>query len=726
MAFAHHGVAGFHFVLGGMDISAKFQLGNLFHLEDRENGNDELEVTVKVIPSALDFPPNKSVTAWQPITQMFKEIYTAQGAKVRWDIKQVLVRFRLRANVKVDSTSSPNLLLEALVLPTGTWEAGVPEPKKKLLSSNHSSAIRLWSQDCAWYSPLPHLKLPTAPGISRIALDVPLPSEIKYRWAVQVALRRSDHGKSVVSREEFETYLAAPYPTNIGSSTPFWLPYPFGYMPDDSDKVNSDQNAGLPSSLDKTQFQDNIQAIHESNNSMKHPAQKINQDNIQDNQFPHNVPDNTRLTAQPSLPAAMQYSHLAMQGAMPTPVTSQAIQPLPQSLIPFAGEYSITQHQNSDQEVTQRCPLADCSFSSYITNDRSLLETCFKQLTLHLLVAHGVSETSSGDAVNTVARGDKASREYQAATKPRTVKKVIDDATFNLSEARFFPFPLDLKTLGMNMPMAISPVNTVVDLSHLGVDVTNPELLRKLHNRANTVFRLREFSDTNLRNYHAAGDELVAVQATKDQLHLSKPKKQLDDPQECVRAFYNYCALSRNFHVLDWSPMCLMKLVLEKYFFGPPTVEQFTRLFEKFIHENAGRAQRRAVPLTYPEVVQIWNIYITPSPLNTSSIETVVDNRLNKLQLLNKREEVSNREGPPRGRGAPGMGGYGQSPVKKQRFSRDDYCQSFNTTQIPPYCTNTVSQGGCIAADGRFLKHACNKKVAGKFCNSDKHNYFSH
>ena len=239
MAFAHHGVAGFHFVLGGMDISAKFQLGNLFHLEDRENGNDELEVTVKVIPSALDFPPNKSVTAWQPITQMFKEIYTAQGAKVRWDIKQVLVRFRLRANVKVDSTSSPNLLLEALVLPTGTWEAGVPEPKKKLLSSNHSSAIRLWSQDCAWYSPLPHLKLPTAPGISRIALDVPLPSEIKYRWAVQVALRRSDHGKSVVSREEFETYLAAPYPTNIGSSTPFWLPYPFGYMPDDSDKVNS-------------------------------------------------------------------------------------------------------------------------------------------------------------------------------------------------------------------------------------------------------------------------------------------------------------------------------------------------------------------------------------------------------------------------------------------------------------------------------------------------------
>ena len=150
------------------------------------------------------------------------------------------------------------------------------------------------------------------------------------------------------------------------------------------------------------------------------------------------------------------------------------------------------------------------------------------------------------------------------------MKNVIDDANHNLCEARFFPTPLDLKTLGQNMPVSISPVNTVVDMSHLGVDVTNADLIRKVHNRSTTTLRLKEFSDTNLRNFHAAGDELVAIQATKDHLQLGKKQKTLDDPQECIRAFFNYSAISTNFHVLDWSSKALMKVALEKYFFGPP------------------------------------------------------------------------------------------------------------------------------------------------------------
>ena len=55
--------------------------------------------------------------------------------------------------------------------------------------------------------------------------------------------------------------------------------------------------------------------------------------------------------------------------------------------------------------------------------------------------------------------------------------------------------------------------------------------------------------------------------------------------------------------MLDWSPHALMKVVLEKYATGLPTVEMYERLFEKFIHENTVRAQKRAVPLTYQEIL---------------------------------------------------------------------------------------------------------------------------
>ena len=465
-----------------------------------------------------------------------------------------------------------------------------------------------------------------------------------------------------------------------------------------SEAVND--NDGAPTSLNDSQFVDNMRAIHKANDKTKHPAQQ-------------------GLTSQDDLVRATSFQPAQIVAGLPA-LTQPKSNISSQNLQLVSNEVSVgqSQHCSNQQEVTQYCPMTGCSFSSFKTHDRSLLSTCFQQLTLHLQLEHGISGTASGDAGSIMPRGDKISREYLAATKPRTVMNVIDDANHNLCEARFFPTPLDLKTLGQNMPVSISPVNTVVDMSHLGVDVTNADLIRKVHNRSTTTLRLKEFSDTNLRNFHAAGDELVAIQATKDQLQLGKKQKTLDDPQECIRAFFNYSAISTNFHVLDWSSKALMKVALEKYFFGPPTVDQFSRLFEKYIHENAVRAQRRAVPLTYQEVLGIWNTYITPSPLNASSIETVVDKRL-KLHLLNRQQEG--------GRGNHNKVGL-SSPKKKLRLvgARTDLCPNFNSSKTPPYCTNTPAQGGCTAADGKYLRHCCSKKSFGKFCNSDKHNYYSH
>ena len=104
--------------------------------------------------------------------------------------------------------------------------------------------------------------------------------------------------------------------------------------------------------------------------------------------------------------------------------------------------------------------------------------------------------------------------------------------------------------------------------------------------------------------------------------------------------------------------MALLRLVLEKFFLRA-AVEQFTRLFEKFVHENAVRAQRRAVPLTYQEVVAIWNTYINPSPMSISSIDTLLDNKVDKkFQLMQSAS------------GSGGKGGRSRNPSQSPKRIR--------------------------------------------------------
>ena len=134
----------------------------------------------------------------------------------------MLVWFRLRAsNYKEDPT--PALMLEALILDSGTWE-GVSLTKRKTMSGNGSSAILLWAEPCHWYSPLPEYKLPTAPGILRLTLDVPHPSEFKYRYLTQACVRRMGRGRTVDSREDMEDYRKDPFLTPTPGAMLCWLP----------------------------------------------------------------------------------------------------------------------------------------------------------------------------------------------------------------------------------------------------------------------------------------------------------------------------------------------------------------------------------------------------------------------------------------------------------------------------------------------------------------------
>jgi hypothetical protein len=215
----------------------------------------------------------------------------------------------------------------------------------------------------------------------------------------------------------------------------------------------------------------------------------------------------------------------ATQPAVP-PLQPQLTRPVPRvvTLQPTAQPAN----QEVAQEATQYCPVAPCTWVSHRTSNLDLLSFCFNELLVHLKYEHDDAGSGVPGDQDYKPRSSKSHQEFKAATKPRTVQKTMDDASHNLCEARFYSFPMDLKSLGMNLPSTISPIVSVVDLSHLGVDVNNPELMRKLHSRTETNLRLRDFSDTNLRNYHAAGDALVAVETFKSQLQLGRYLKQLE------------------------------------------------------------------------------------------------------------------------------------------------------------------------------------------------------
>ena len=220
------GIATYALVIGGGKLTGKFPFKALFNTVPRESGDDDTEICFTVDPSSINWPENKCVTEWTDIRECFRDLHVSQGAII--DLRNVLVRWRLRSNLSQDGRSSPTLLLEAIAVPDsdGSWDA-VPETKKFFLSDNGSAAIMLWHCDVHWYSPMPDNKLETAAGFSRISLEVPTPSEFIYRWLIQAVFSESDLGRSVESNEEFWAYWKSPCLYDQRLQIVYWLNYPF-------------------------------------------------------------------------------------------------------------------------------------------------------------------------------------------------------------------------------------------------------------------------------------------------------------------------------------------------------------------------------------------------------------------------------------------------------------------------------------------------------------------
>ena len=231
--------------------------------------------------------------------------------------------------------------------------------------------------------------------------------------------------------------------------------------------------------MTSTDLSSNLQRLHQVNDNCKHPSQTHSDPTSQPQ-----VPGQYN-TAQPT-PLTQVYQHATNPAGTAGVIGSNASiihggmnnNPTPQTV----------SSPNPEQEVTQHCPIAGCSFSSFPTNDPTLLGSCVEQIKIHLMYVHESPMSETGESSSRPSNPDKSYKEYQEATKQREVKKVKDDASRNLCEVRYFAVPLDNKILAQNMPVSTTPVNTVVDFSHLGVDVSSKDTVRKIHSRACTSF----------------------------------------------------------------------------------------------------------------------------------------------------------------------------------------------------------------------------------------------
>jgi hypothetical protein len=68
------------------------------------------------------------------------------------------------------------------------------------------------------------------------------------------------------------------------------------------------------------------------------------------------------------------------------------------------------------------------------------------------------------------------------------------------------------------------------------------------------------------------------------------------------------------------------------------------------------------------EIVALWNTFIAPSPINMGAVDKVIDTKMKQYMK-------------------------GSSPSKRQRFTKEDFCQDWNTNKTFPLCSNTQSPG---------------------------------
>ena len=75
----------FSLVLGGPAMGVSIPFSKLLGLEDRSAGGPGAQFSVSINPPDISFPPNRSVTTYQQITEMFRGSISHPGLDIDWN-----------------------------------------------------------------------------------------------------------------------------------------------------------------------------------------------------------------------------------------------------------------------------------------------------------------------------------------------------------------------------------------------------------------------------------------------------------------------------------------------------------------------------------------------------------------------------------------------------------------------------------------------------------------
>ena len=342
-----------------------------------------------------------------------------------------------------------------------------------------------------------------------------------------------------------------------------------------------------------------------------------------------------------------------------------------------------------------------CEFD-YCQSDWSTSIVCMEQVPalvemykLHVHQCHGKKESSAEQE-----KFDKDHASYTEATKLRSIEAHKDNRVDVLSPVRFYPKPLRHKYIAELQPANQTPVWDRIDLSHLGIQLADTTIIKKIHNRAHATAELHDFSNLNLGLNEA--DKDVKLRPDKQGgMKQTKGSKALSSISEAVMALMNCSTIWSHIHPCDYGTEVIVRFLLSKIHHPTSektlTVRGICKFFKAAFKGNADRVLGPEGPRTYQEIVTLFN------SMDWSNQEAVFGtNEEFRRNHLKRTHSESSRTG-------------GKNP-------RVNWCFAFNTTGG---CKR--SSGDTCKKDGRVLKHSCSFVDAdGKMCGAKDHGEAGH
>ena len=226
------GLKSFNLIVGGPVSTPSIRFQNFLGLEGRAAGGPDSTFSVKIDPAEINFIPNRSVSEFVPIADLFRGSLTHAGVTMDWTkgsgiyarlvwktcfipiINTGFSRFRLAMEQNpTTSLMTTKLVLEAAVFEEGYVWPSQGEPVKTAMEKSSSSAIPLWEIPVSWHRPLSNFSLLTTPGINYYSSNGLACTDPQLRWGMSWVVNECRKGKFITSATEWTEYIKDPTPT---------------------------------------------------------------------------------------------------------------------------------------------------------------------------------------------------------------------------------------------------------------------------------------------------------------------------------------------------------------------------------------------------------------------------------------------------------------------------------------------------------------------------------